>query len=302
MSHRRVSRYTVLKNLKTSILLNKQMKSNCLAGRLGVITGGSGTIGQAIATVLFQHGMSVVLVGRRYETLQRTKDIILRSKQEQFISIPSSSDNDENNHAVVEIVSCDISSAQDVQQLFTTIDEKFASQRLDLLVNNAGINIPGTTDELDGDDFRKVLEVNVTGSFLCAQQAFRRMKVPHSTNRHDSGTINTGGRIINIGSIASHAPRPHSVAYTTSKFALNGLTRSLALDGRPFNISVGIIHPGNVMSDILTETEKVQRADEGFLSAQHLADGVLYMASLPLESSVLELTVHPTSQPFYGRG
>jgi NAD(P)-dependent dehydrogenase (short-subunit alcohol dehydrogenase family) len=253
-----------------------------LIGRLAVVTGASGTIGKAIAAALYEHGMSVVLVGRSLDKL--------RAAQQEIKQAPALSSN------VVDFVSCDVTSTTDVRDLFATIDERFPQNPLHLLVNNAGININGTTFDIDGTDFQKVLNVNVVGPFLCSQQAFRRMM-------KKSSTAEGGGRIINVGSISAQAPRPDTAAYTASKFALNGLTRSLALDGRPYNIAVGIIQPGNVLSDLLTEQQKEDRGKhEGFMSPQDVANSVLYMASLPLQTNVLELTVLPTTQPLVGRG
>lgn len=159
----------------------------------------------------------------------------------------------------------------------------------------------GATVNLSGSDFDRVLKVNVLGPFLCAREALKRMK---ERNHSAAASANGGGgRIINIGSISAHRSRPDNAPYTTSKFALLGLTQSLALDARPYNIAVGIIHPGNVRSELLTPEMIAEREEaEGFLDPDQVADCVLTMARLPYSVNVLELTVLPTRQPFVGRG
>lgn len=154
-----------------------------------------------------------------------------------------------------------------------------------------GINAPGSIVDLSAADMERVLAVNVVGPFLCAREAMKRMQAAG------------GGRIINIASISSMSPRPNSSVYTTSKYAIQGLTRSLALDGRPFNVAVGAIHPGNVVSELLSPEEVAARsASEGFMQAEDVANCVLTMASLPYSANVLDLTVIPTKQPLVGRG
>lgn len=150
---------------------------------------------------------------------------------------------------------------------------------------------PGVTTELKAAEFERVMRVNVLGPFLCAREALKRMK--------EQG----GGRIINVGSISAYSPRPDGATYTTSKFALQGLTYSLALDARPFNVAVGIIHPGNVQSELLSPAMIEERGkSEGFISPDDVAQSVLSMASLPYSANILELTVIPTRQPLVGRG
>lgn len=153
------------------------------------------------------------------------------------------------------------------------------------------MNVPGSTENLSANDFQSVMAVNVLGPFLCSREVMKRMK-----------TSGLGGRIINIGSLSAHCSRPDSAPYTTSKFALRGLTESLALDGRPHNIAVGMIHPGNVQSDLLTPDMVQERQHEGFLQPEHVADCVVQMASLPYYANIQEMTVLPTAQPFVGRG
>lgn len=145
--------------------------------------------------------------------------------------------------------------------------------------------------DLSGDDFQRVLEVNVLGAFLCSREALKRMK--------QQG----GGRIINVGSVSAYSPRPDTAPYTASKFALLGLTQSLALDARPFRIAVGIIHPGNVKTELLSAQEAADRgAKEGFMDPSHVANCVVTMANLPYSTNLLELTVLPTTMPYIGRG
>ena len=221
---------------------------------------------------------------------------------------------------VVDVVACDISKEESVIDLFKEIDRlhderkrtvssSSSSSSIDLLINNAGCNVAGTLEEITASDMEFVLGVNVTGAFLCAREAIKRMRKTNSATSCDmssscvGGGSSGGGRIINIGSITSQSPRPNSVTYTTSKFAIQGLTKSLALDTRRDNIAVGIIHPGNVVSDMLSEQDVKARGEtEGFIQADDVAQCVLTMASLPYSANVLELTVIPTTQPLIGRG
>lgn len=245
-----------------------------LSGSICLVTGGSGTIGLAIAKSLVQGGArKVFITGRSLAKLEKAA-----------IQIP--------NHAnVVRCLPCDVTSEDEVDFLFAQIDQETGGGHVNLLVNNAGINAPGATVDLSAADFTRVLQTNVVGPFLCARAAMQRMQA-----------AGKGGRIINIGSLSAYRPRPDSAPYTTSKFALNGLTQSLALDGRAHGIAVGIIHPGNVASELLSEEMKAERQSEGFLPAQHIADAVVSMANLPYSSNILELTITPTPQPYVGRG
>jgi NAD(P)-dependent dehydrogenase (short-subunit alcohol dehydrogenase family) len=157
--------------------------------------------------------------------------------------------------------------------------------------NREGTMAPGATVDLKAADFQRVLNVNVLGPFLCARESLKRMK--------ERG----GGRIINIGSISAYSPRPDGAIYTTSKFALQGLSQSLSLDARPYNVAVGIIHPGNVRSELLSADVIYEREKaEGFIEPEDVAQCVLSMASLPYSVNILELTVIPTKQPLVGRG
>jgi NAD(P)-dependent dehydrogenase (short-subunit alcohol dehydrogenase family) len=214
------------------------------------------------------------LTARRTARLQQAKKELLST----VTSLPNER---------IFIPPCDISNEDETLALFVDIDKHYG--RLDIVVNNAGVNVAKPTLDLTASDFEMVWNVNVVGAFLCSREAMKRMK--------------DGGRIINIGSISATSPRPNSTAYTTSKFALQGLTQSLALDGRDKGIAVGIIHPGNVASELLSpEDVEIRGKTEGFLKADEVAKCVVTMATLPYSANVLELTVIPTTQPFIGRG
>jgi NAD(P)-dependent dehydrogenase (short-subunit alcohol dehydrogenase family) len=250
--------------------------SSFLHGKVALITGGGGTIGVAIASKLVGKGASVVLVGRSVERLEKGRSKVLEKTQKA--------------KEQVEICSCDVTKEESVISMFEALDQQYKGG-VDLLVNNAGVAIPGETTDLSGDDFSWVMNVNVVGPFLCAREALKRMKQKQ------------GGRIINIGSVSALSPRPDSAPYTTSKFAVAGLTQSLALDARPYNVAVGMIHPGNVLSTLASQEEMDRREKtEGFLQPDDVADCVLTMASLPYTANVLEMTVIPTRQPLVGRG
>jgi NAD(P)-dependent dehydrogenase (short-subunit alcohol dehydrogenase family) len=194
-------------------------------------------------------------------------------------------------------VPTDITQPAAVEALFTAIRTKFG--RLDVLFNNAGINVPAVPmEELTFDQWQSVVNVNLTGAFLCAQAAVKMMKAQEPQ----------GGRIINNGSISAQTPRPNSAPYTTTKHAITGLTKCIALDGRPFNIACGQIDIGNAATDMTQRmTAGVLQADgelrtEPRMDVQHVADAVVYMASLPLTANVLTMTVMATTMPLVGRG
>jgi NAD(P)-dependent dehydrogenase (short-subunit alcohol dehydrogenase family) len=248
-------------------------------GKIALVTGAGSGIGGAAALALLREGYSVVLAGRRVEALAQT------------VSAAGPAG------ARALAVATDVSDPASVQALFEKTKETFG--RLDVLFNNAGSNVPATSiEELTIEQWRQVVEVNLTGPFLCTREAFRLMKEQSPR----------GGRIINNGSLSAYVPRPGSAPYTASKHAITGLTRSTALDGRKYDIACGQIDIGNA------ETEMTARMKEGVLQAsgekaveptmavEHVADAVVYMAGLPLEANVLFLTVMATRMPFVGRG
>lgn len=238
--------------------------------RTAIVTGASGVIGRAIVSALYASGSwsNLVLVGRQLDAITALAGDIGPS------AVPWQ---------------CDITCESSVEEMFRGVVEQYGP--IGLLVNSAGSGAGAPTPELSAATFSSVLEINVVAPFLCCREAFKAM-----------GPAG-GGRIVNVGSISAMSPRPHSAAYTSSKFALAGLTQSLALDGRALNIAVGAVHPGNVESALLTpEQIEKRRETEGFVRAEDVASSVLHMASLPLSANVLEMTVMPTSQPLVGRG
>jgi NAD(P)-dependent dehydrogenase (short-subunit alcohol dehydrogenase family) len=249
--------------------------SNFLQNKTAIVTGGSGTIGKAIAKSLLIAGCNVFITGRNQERLDAAAAELT---------------SDDANHGEVQTFSCDVLNENDVAGLFDVAEK--AHGGVDLLINNAGIAVPGATHEMSVKDFDYVMRVNVTGPFICSKAAINKMKARRK-----------GGRIVNIGSLSASSPRPDSAPYSTSKSALLGLSNSLALDCRKDNIAVGIIHPGNVVSTLLSPEEIATRENgEGFIDAETVADCVLAMSSLPYHANILEMTVLPTRQPLVGRG
>lgn len=249
------------------------------ASKTAIVTGAGTGIGKASALTLLARGWNVMLAGRRAEPLQQ----VVASAGEAGM------------RAVAH--TADITDADEVDRLFEAAVERFG--RVDLLFNNAGASLQGRLiDEIEPADWQRIVDVNLTGSFLCARAAFRQMR------RQDP----QGGRIINNGSISASAPRPGSVAYTATKHAITGLTRTLALDGRPFDIACGQIDIGNALTEMAAPmTKGVPQADgsiavEATMDPQHAADAVAHMASLPLGANVLFMTVMATAMPFVGRG
>jgi NAD(P)-dependent dehydrogenase (short-subunit alcohol dehydrogenase family) len=245
--------------------------------RIALVTGAGSGIGRAAAIALAGVGFTLALAGRRSELLDTAAA--------------------ETGPGTL-VFSCDVRSPKSVAALFAEIDSRFG--RLDLLFNNAGIGAaPVPLENLDVEHWRDVLETNVTGAFLCTQEAFRLMK--RQTPR--------GGRIINNGSISAYVPRPHSAPYTVAKHGITGLTRSTSLDGRAYNIACGQIDVGNASTD-MTEamrTGGVLQADGGTereptMDVAHVARAVVYMATLPLDANVQFMTVMATAMPFIGRG
>jgi NAD(P)-dependent dehydrogenase (short-subunit alcohol dehydrogenase family) len=247
--------------------------------RIAMVTGAGSGIGRATALALLEAGWSVVLAGRRREALEATA----------AASGPDA--------ARALAVPADVTDPESVRALFEATKAAFG--RLDLLFNNAGTGAPAVPlEDLTVEQWRRVVDVNLTGAFLCTRAAFRLMK----------GQEPRGGRIINNGSISAHAPRPNSAPYTATKHAITGLTRSTALDGRAYDIACGQIDVGNAgtemtarMKDGVPQATGV-KAVEPTMDVAHVARAVLYMASLPLDANVLFLTVMATRMPFVGRG
>jgi NAD(P)-dependent dehydrogenase (short-subunit alcohol dehydrogenase family) len=246
--------------------------------RVAIVTGAGSGIGRASALALLRDGYFVVLAGRRKVALEETAE--QSGAGERALPFPT-----------------DVSSPESVQSLFAETKQKFG--RLDLLFNNAGISAPAAPlEELSFDQWRSVVEVNLTGPFLCTQEAFKLMKSQQPM----------GGRIINNGSISAHAPRPNSAPYTATKHAITGLTKSTSLDGRKYGIACGQIDIGNAQTEMaMPMASGVPQADgsikaEPLMDVNHVADMVLHMANLPLEANVQFLTILATKMPFIGRG
>ncbi len=244
-----------------------------------LVTGAGAGIGRAVALALFAKGYRVALAGRRSAALEETATIAGAAA------------------ADVLIAPTDVSRAAEVDALFKAIGDHFG--RLDLLFNNAGLSAPPVPiDQLSLDQWNEIVGVNLTGSFLCARGAFAMMKA--QTPR--------GGRIINNGSVSAQTPRPNSTAYTATKHAITGLTKSLALDGRAHDIACGQIDIGNAATALSAHmtSGSLQAngaiANEPSIDVRHVADAVLYMAGLPLDANVLSMTVMASSMPFVGRG
>ncbi|WP_189599153.1 SDR family oxidoreductase [Streptomyces lateritius] len=245
---------------------------------IAVVTGAGSGIGRSVALALAEAGWSVALAGRRREALEETA-----------ASVPS-------GQALC--VPTDVTSPEAVSALFDAVRERFG--RVDLLFNNAGTFAGGgvPVEDLDHQTWRSVVDVNLTGSFLCAQAAFRAMKEQFPQ----------GGRIINNGSISAHVPRPHSIAYTATKHAMTGLTKSLSLDGRPYRIACGQLDIGNAATEMTSRMRtgilqaNGELAVEPVMDAAHVAATVVHMAGLPLEANVQFATVMATTMPYIGRG
>jgi NAD(P)-dependent dehydrogenase (short-subunit alcohol dehydrogenase family) len=248
-------------------------------GRVAIVTGAGSGVGRAAALALLADGWSVALAGRREGPLEETRS---RAGAAAGRALPAPSD---------------VSDADSVRALFARAVEAFG--RVDLLFNNAGLNAPGIPlEELSVEQWKGVVDVNLTGSFLCTQEAFRVMKAQSPM----------GGRIINNGSISAYAPRPNSAPYTATKHAISGLTKSASLDGRKYDIAVGQIDIGNALTEMAARMgDGVPQAD-GTIKAEPLMDvaevgrAVAHMASLPADANVLFMTVMATKMPFVGRG
>jgi len=247
-----------------------------LSGKVAMVTGAAGAMGRNIAESLLGAGAIVYLA-----------DMNLERAEEVAKGLEGACS--EGAKAVAGYV--DVTSEDSVAELFGRMATE--NGPCDILVNSAGIMHPPTkTEDLPAEKFNRLMNVNVTGAFICAKEAFKTMKK------------RGGGRIVNIGSIAAIAPRNDAVAYTVSKFAMEGLTKSLALDGRDHNIAVGVVHPGNVLSDLITPADVAARRAKGedFMDPKVVADSVLHICSLPAGTTILEIVVMPTVQPLIGRG
>lgn len=247
--------------------------------KVALVTGGGTGIGRSSALCLQKAGFSVVVTGRREEPLLETVALA------------------DPLFPPILAIAADVSQGAAVKALFKKIEAEFG--RLDVLFNNAGMGAPRVPlEDLSEEDWRRAVDVNLTGSFLCAQAAFSLMK----------RQAPQGGRIINNGSISAHAPRPNTCAYTATKHAITGLTKSLALDGRPFRIAASQIDIGNADTAIGERFKAgVPQANgeimvEPVIDSKHCGEAVAYMASLPLEANVLTMTIMATNMPFVGRG
>ena len=247
-------------------------------GGIAVVTGAGSGIGRASALALLADGWTVALVGRRREPLEET-----------------AAKSGAGDRAMV--LPCDVSDPAEVDAAFAAVAERFG--RVDVLFNNAGTNVAARPiDEIPVEDWNTVIGVNLHGAFLCARAAFAQMR------KQDP----QGGRIINNGSISAHVPRPGSVPYTTSKHAITGLTRTISLDGRAFNIACGQIDIGNAASEMTERMAAgVPQADgtmkpEPRMDVNHVAQAVVQMANFPLETNVQFITIMATKMPFIGRG
>ncbi len=246
---------------------------------VAVVTGASSGLGRRIAQALLGAGWRVAVAGRREDALRETL-AAAAAPAGAGLAVPA-----------------DVTVPDSVAGLFEAVRQRW--QRIDLLVNNAGIfGPPGAVDELSLAGWRQAVDTNLTGAFLCAHHAVAMMKAQDPR----------GGRIINNGSISAHAPRPNSVAYTATKHAITGLTKSISLDGRAFDIACGQIDIGNAATDMTAQMSHGMPQANGTLApeptfdAQHVADAVLYMAGLPLDANVQFLTITATTMPFIGRG
>ena len=247
--------------------------------RIALVTGAGSGVGKAAALALLAAGWRVALVGRRPEPLQ---EVATQSgaTADRYLVAPA-----------------DVSDEASVQAMFGKVVSHFG--RLDLLFNNAGVNAPGIPlEELSLDQWKNVVDINLTGMFLCIREAFRVMKAQSPR----------GGRIINNGSISATTPRPNSIAYTSTKHAVSGLTKTASLDGRKYDIAVGQIDIGNAATDMAIRMAKGVLQANGEVAVEPLMDvnivgqSVVYMASLPLEANVMFHTVMATKMPFAGRG
>jgi len=239
-----------------------------LSGRVGIISGASSGIGAAAAEALAAEGMTVVIAARRKDRLDELAARI------------------EAAGGKARAVQADATVEDDVVCLFHAVNNEFG--RLDLLVNSAGIADATPTDALSLARWREMVDVNLTSAFLCAREAMRVMN------------LQKRGRIINVASISAKMPRENSIAYTTTKFGLEGMTRSLALDGRPFGVTASVVHPGSTVTELVPNMAARPAAES--MQASEVAAVIALMAALPDETNLFEATILPIAQPFMGRG
>jgi NAD(P)-dependent dehydrogenase (short-subunit alcohol dehydrogenase family) len=252
---------------------------NMSNARIALVTGAGSGVGKAVALGLLEDGFKVVLAGRRLEPLQEVEQIAKDKGQEALF------------------VSVDVRDAVSVENLFSEIEKQYG--RLDVTFNNAGVNAPAVSiDELPLEKWHNAIDTNITGVFLCARAAFGLMKRQNPQ----------GGRIINNGSVSAHTPRLYTTPYTASKHAVTGITKGIALDGRKFNIVASQIDIGNAFTDLSARMVKGvlqangDLAPEPMMDVKHVADAVLYIATLPLSANVLNMTIMASGMPFVGRG
>lgn len=248
--------------------------------KIALITGAGSGIGKSAAIALAKADFTVVLAGRKKQALEATAAEIAADTASPTLVAPT-----------------DVQDPESVKAVFALVRETFG--RLDVLFNNAGVNIPAIPfEEITYEQWRKVMDTNLTGTFLCTQEAFKLMKTQHPQ----------GGRIINNGSLSAHVPRPNSAPYTSSKHAVTGLTKSTNLDGRKYNIVCGQIDIGNATTDMAARMEKGvlqangTTATEPTMDVDHVSNAIVYMATLPLGVNVPFLTVMANQMPFMGRG
>ncbi len=250
-----------------------------MSTKIAIVTGAGSGIGRASAVALLKAGYSVALAGRRADALAESVKLA-GADGARALAVPT-----------------DVTNPESVRALFGKVKDKWG--RLDVLFNNAGQNAPGIPlEDLSFEQWKSVVDVNLTGMFLCIQEAFRTMKAQDPR----------GGRIINNGSISAHAPRPNSIPYTATKHAVTGLTKCASLDGRKYDIACGQIDIGNALTEMAARMAKgVPQANgeiaiEAVMDVQHVADAIVHMAGLPLAANVQFMTVMATKMPFVGRG
>lgn len=251
--------------------------------KIVLVTGGGSGVGRSAALALLKAGYQVVIAGRRQETLDETLALAVNV--------------DGQDSGCLVSIQSDVSDPDSVEALFAEIKTKFG--RIDVLFNNAGVNVPSTVfGDLTYTEWKDTVDVNLTGVFLCARAAFNLMRSQKPQ----------GGRIINNGSISAHVPRPGSAPYTSTKHGVNGLTKTIALDGRPYNIACGQIDIGNALTPMAARmVQGVPQADlsikaEPVMDVEHIGNAIVTMADLPLETNILSMTIMASKMPYVGRG